>query len=50
MRLLAVTGYGRPEDRERSKPAGFDHHFAKPVNFRQLQALLSQLADGSVEE
>ena len=31
MRLLAVSGYGRPDDCERSKLAGFDHRFAKPV-------------------
>lgn len=47
--LLAVTGYGRPEDCDRSKLAGFDHHFAKPVNFPKLQALLSELAGSRVE-
>lgn len=30
-RLIAVTGWGGPEDRRRSQEAGFDHHFVKPV-------------------
>jgi PAS domain S-box-containing protein len=30
--LVAVTGYGREEDRERSKEAGFDAHLTKPVD------------------
>ncbi|MEM5400286.1 response regulator [Paraburkholderia unamae] len=29
--LVALTGYGQPEDRERTREAGFDHHFVKPV-------------------
>jgi CheY-like chemotaxis protein len=39
-RLIAVTGYGRDEDRRRSKEAGFDLHLTKPVDPAQLQALL----------
>jgi CheY-like chemotaxis protein len=30
-RLIALTGYGRPEDRLRAKEAGFDVHLVKPV-------------------
>jgi two-component system CheB/CheR fusion protein len=30
--LIAVTGYGQPEDRERALAAGFDHHLVKPVD------------------
>jgi PAS domain S-box-containing protein len=37
--LIAVTGYGQAEDRQRSKEAGFDAHLVKPVS----QALLSSL-------
>jgi signal transduction histidine kinase len=40
IRLVAMTGYGRPEDRARSLAAGFDAHLVKPVDPRQLQALL----------
>jgi CheY-like chemotaxis protein len=29
--LIAVTGYGQAEDRERSQAAGFDHHLVKPI-------------------
>jgi PAS domain S-box-containing protein len=39
--LVAVTGYGQPEDRARSRAAGFDHHLLKPVDFDALQALLA---------
>ncbi|MCD2518625.1 PAS domain-containing protein [Massilia sp. G4R7] len=38
--LVAVTGYGRPQDMEASLAAGFDHHLVKPVDIRQLLALL----------
>ena len=37
---IALTGYGCPEDRERSRKAGFDHHLTKPVNARELAALI----------
>jgi len=30
--LLAVTGWGQDDDKERAKAAGFDYHFTKPVN------------------
>jgi len=40
IRLVAMTGYGRPEDRARSLAAGFDAHLVKPVDPRQLQELL----------
>jgi signal transduction histidine kinase len=29
--VIAVTGYGQPEDRQRVMEAGFDHHLVKPV-------------------
>ncbi|MDR5761814.1 response regulator [Caballeronia sp. LZ035] len=35
--LIAVTGYGQAADRQRSKDAGFDHHFVKPVAFAEIQ-------------
>jgi signal transduction histidine kinase/ActR/RegA family two-component response regulator len=40
MLLVALTGYGMEEDRRRALEAGFDHHFAKPVNFDQLHAAI----------
>jgi CheY-like chemotaxis protein len=36
-RLIALTGYGQQDDRARSKQAGFELHFVKPVD---LDALL----------
>jgi two-component system CheB/CheR fusion protein len=38
--LIAVTGYGRDEDRRRAHEAGFDHHLTKPVDPGDLQPLL----------
>jgi PAS domain S-box-containing protein len=31
-RLVALTGYGQPEDRRRTRDAGFDDHLVKPVD------------------
>ena len=38
--LIAVTGWGQPDDRRRSLDAGFDYHLVKPVDPMDLQALL----------
>jgi two-component system CheB/CheR fusion protein len=38
--LIALTGYGREEDRRRSRQAGFDHHLVKPVDYESLRSLL----------
>jgi signal transduction histidine kinase/ActR/RegA family two-component response regulator len=46
-RLVAVTGYGQPEDRERALAAGFDVHLVKPVDPEQLQRLLATRGAGS---
>jgi signal transduction histidine kinase/CheY-like chemotaxis protein len=35
--LLALTGYGQQDDRERAEAAGFDHHFVKPADPVALQ-------------
>ena len=40
MVLIAQTGWGQPDDRDKSKAAGFDHHLVKPVDPAALQALL----------
>jgi CheY-like chemotaxis protein/two-component sensor histidine kinase len=42
-RLLAVTGFGSPDDAERARKAGFDFHLVKPVSFDELQKLLSAI-------
>ena len=41
VRLIAVTGYGRSEDRRRSAAAGFDEHLIKPVDVDALVSLLT---------
>jgi CheY-like chemotaxis protein len=41
--LIALTGFGGPEDRRRSREAGFDHHLGKPVDPTDLQELLTCL-------
>ncbi|HEU0201360.1 MAG TPA: MASE1 domain-containing protein [Burkholderiaceae bacterium] len=40
MRLIALTGYGRAEDRQRAQEAGFDAHLVKPVTLDELQRAL----------
>jgi signal transduction histidine kinase/ActR/RegA family two-component response regulator len=42
LRLVALTGYGLDEDRQRALAAGFDHHLVKPVDIDRLQALIAQ--------
>ena len=36
-KCVAVTGYGTVRDREKSRAAGFDRHFVKPVDLRDVQ-------------
>jgi signal transduction histidine kinase/CheY-like chemotaxis protein len=43
VRLVALTGWGQPEDRRRSKAAGFDSHLVKPPELKDLDALLTAL-------
>ena len=38
--LVALTGYGQPEDREKSQLAGFDHHLVKPAGADQILSLV----------
>ena len=40
IRLVALTGYGQPEDRARSAEAGFDAHLLKPIDHEALKAIL----------
>ncbi|WP_459909584.1 hybrid sensor histidine kinase/response regulator [Caballeronia sp. HLA56] len=41
--FIAVTGYGSEMDRERAFRAGFDAHFAKPVDLKALDTMLARL-------
>jgi CheY-like chemotaxis protein len=38
--IVALTGWGREADRERTSAAGFDYHLVKPVGSAQLDAVL----------
>jgi CheY-like chemotaxis protein len=40
--LVAVTGYGLPEDRNRTREAGFDLHLVKPVDAATLADVLER--------
>lgn len=42
--LVAVTGYGRPEDRARALDAGFDDYIVKPLDTSALERVLSRVA------
>ena len=46
-RLIAVTGYGQPRDRERARAAGFDEHLIKPVSTASVARVLSGTPRGS---
>jgi CheY-like chemotaxis protein len=38
--IIALTGWGQEEDRQRSLEAGFDGHLVKPVDYAALVELL----------
>lgn len=38
--LIALTGWGQAEDRNRTQAAGFDYHLVKPADITALQSLL----------
>jgi two-component system CheB/CheR fusion protein len=46
IRLVAVTGYGRSDDRLRARDAGFDDHLTKPVEFAVLDRALAGVRPG----
>ncbi len=41
MRIVALTGWGADEDRQRTRESGFDHHLVKPVTAASLQEALA---------
>jgi signal transduction histidine kinase len=40
--LVAITGYGQPEDRQRALEAGFDLHLTKPVDIGAIDRVLTR--------
>jgi len=45
LRIVALTGWGQPADRERTREAGFDLHFVKPLSREALETLVNTLAE-----
>lgn len=45
LRIVALTGWGQPADRERTRSAGFDMHFVKPLSRDALETLVATLAE-----
>ncbi|MDB6116398.1 MAG: putative histidine kinase, hybrid, partial [Verrucomicrobiaceae bacterium] len=45
--IIALTGYGQEEDRQRAFNAGFDHHLVKPVDMKVLKRLLCDVVENS---
>jgi CheY-like chemotaxis protein len=41
--LVALTGYGQEQDRQKAVEAGFDYHLVKPVSLDALQDFLASL-------
>jgi CheY-like chemotaxis protein len=41
VRIVALSGYGRPEDRQKSAAAGFNEHLVKPVDMDKLVRALA---------
>ncbi|HEX8602456.1 MAG TPA: response regulator, partial [Pseudoduganella sp.] len=42
--IVAITGYGTPQDRERALAAGFDEHLVKPIPPKALYGILARLS------
>ena len=43
--LVALTGYGQSDDRDRAYEAGFDRHLVKPADLSELLRILAQVRD-----
>jgi PAS domain S-box-containing protein len=46
MVLAALTGWGQEDDKRRTREAGFDHHFVKPIDPATLQKFLAECEPG----
>lgn len=42
-KLIALSGWGQEEDKQRSSESGFDHHLTKPVDLAMLESLLGSV-------
>ena len=41
--IIALTGWGQPDDRARTGKPGFDHHLVKPVEPEALARLIADV-------
>jgi CheY-like chemotaxis protein len=48
--LIALSGYGREEDRKRAAEAGFDHHLVKPADLDAIADLLARIASSRAHD
>ena len=49
MRLVALTGYGRDNDRAKALAASFDDHLVKPVAIERLLQVIGELLPPPIE-
>jgi PAS domain S-box-containing protein len=50
MVLIALTGWGQQQDRQRTHDAGFDAHLTKPVNYEAIMELLANLPPHAITQ
>ena len=43
IKLVALTGYGQDEDRQRAVKAGFDRHLVKPATLETLRTVIDDM-------
>jgi len=48
--LIALSGYGREEDKQQTKKVGFHHHLVKPVDYGAVLAYLSTLGAATIAQ
>jgi len=48
--LVAITGWGQPQDLQRAREAGFDRHLVKPVSLDPLLQLIAARLEGSPQD
>jgi CheY-like chemotaxis protein len=46
-KAIALSGYGTDSDIRDARDAGFDAQLTKPINFKQLESIISQLVSES---
>jgi CheY-like chemotaxis protein len=42
--MVALTGYGKPADRDKALQSGFDRHLVKPVSLKDLSEVIGEHA------